>query len=168
MKNVKGGCRGMHKATTQLLKITMCEESVYFLRLHSPRAIEHPGPTYPPGLALHFSCDLHLIPSTRTALGLTPWTTLSSWLEVEESSCLTSSLDPARWCSLAFFFSMSSSCLNVTFFFFLIFTDECGPDWYATFILVAGFLFFLRTPKHPQSFRDKRVNMTIGWSCYSK
>ncbi len=152
----------MYRVTSQLLKITKCEKSVYFLRLHSPGAIEHPGPTYPPGLALHFRCDLHLIPSTRTMLGLTPWTTLGLWLGAEESSCLTSSLDPVCGCSLAFCRSMSSSCLNLTSF--LILKDARAPDWNTAFILVPGFLLFLRTPKHPQSFKEKRVNMTICWS----
>lgn len=59
----------MH-ATVHLLKISMYEKSVsvHFLRLDCPRATVHPGPSYPTGLALHFSCDLHLIPSTRTRL----------------------------------------------------------------------------------------------------
>lgn len=113
-------------ATTKLLKITMYEKSVYFLRLRSPRARVHPGLTYPPGLALYFSCDLHLNPSTRTMLDFTPWMTLGSWLGAEEGSCLTSSLDSARSQSIAFFIRASSSCLNLTFFLSL--KDESDPD----------------------------------------
>ena len=140
----------------------MCEKSVYFLRLRSPRAIEHPGPTYPPGLALHFSCDLHLIPSTRTTLVLTPWTTLGLWLGAEESSCLTSSLDPVWCCRVAFSVSMSTSGLNLTAF--LILKDASEPDWSTSFILVPGLFLCLRAPKQPQSLREKRVNMTFCWS----
>lgn len=152
----------MHRVTTQHLKITTCEKSVYFLRLCSPGATEHPRPTYPPGLSLHFSCDLHLIPSTRTMLGLTPWTTLGLWLGAAELSSLTSSLDLVWW----FVLRMSSSCLNLTAF--LILNDASEPDWNTSFILVPGFFRFLPTPKHGQSFRKKRVNMTTRWSYHWK
>lgn len=53
-KTWKGGCTGMHTATTRLLKITMCEKSVYFLRLRPPRAIEHPGRHISPRPGLAF------------------------------------------------------------------------------------------------------------------
>lgn len=146
------GCTGMHTVTTQLLKITVCEKSVYFLRLHPPRAIEHPGPTYPPGLASHFSCDLHLIPSTRTTLGLTSWATLVSGLGAEEGSCLTSSSDPVWSCDTEL------GTLNLTVPLRL--KDASDPDLTTSFILVPGFLFLFRTPKHPQSLRS--VNMTMN------
>lgn len=143
----------MHTVTTQLLKITVCEKSVYFLRLHPPRATEHPRPTYPPGLASHFSCDLHLIPSTRTMLGLTSWTTLDSGLGAEDGSGLTSSSDPV-WSSDTEFGNLN---LTVP----LRLKDASDPDLTTSFILVPGFLLLLRTPKHPQSLR--RANMTMSW-----
>lgn len=151
--------RKLHRhATTQLLKITMYEKSVYFLRLRSPRARVHPGLTYPPGLALHFSCDLHLNPSTRTWLDFTPWLTLGSWLGAEEGSCSTLSLESVRLGSMPSFLRASSSCLSLTAFLSL--KDESVTDWNTSFIFVPGFLLFLPTPKHKQSFKQQSVNMT--------
>lgn len=135
-------------------------KSDYFLHFCCPKATQHPRPTSPQGLSLHFSGDLHLIPFTRTMLGLTLWMTLGLWLGAEDSSSLTSLLDPLWWCSAAFVPSVSSSCLNRTTF--LILKDASEPDWNTSFILVPGFFLFLRAPKQEQSFREKRVSMI--WS----
>lgn len=147
----------MNRAIIQLLFISMCENFVPTLYL---RAIEHLRPPYSPGLSLHFICDLHLIPSTRTELDLTPWMTFAFtlWLEAERLSCLASSLDPIWWCGLAFLLSVPLSCLNDTTFFLSKGASE--PDWNTFFILVPGFLLFLQTPKHAKSFKDNSVNMT--------
>lgn len=137
----------------------MRAKSVYFLHFCSPKATQHPRPTSPQGLSLHFSGDLHLIPSTRTMLGLTLWTTLGLSLGAEDSSSLTSLLDPLWWCRAAYVPSVSSSCLNLTSF--LILKDASEPDWNTSFILVPGFFLFLRAPKQEQSFREKRVSMIL-------
>ena len=139
----------------------MSEKSVYFLLLRPPRAVEHPEPTYPPGLPLYFSCDLHLIPSTRTMSGLTPWTTLGSWLGAEEGSCSTSSLDPGWTCSVASFKSVASSCSKLTVV--LMFKDVSDPDLFTSLILAPGFVLFLWHPKHPQRLRERKVNMSMFW-----
>lgn len=104
----------MHAATTRYLKISMCEKSVYISCLHSPGAMKHPGLTSPPSLALHFSSDLHLIPSTRTTWGPTPRTTSALWLGADG---LTSALDPLLSWSLSGF---KEFCLKATTFLSLV------------------------------------------------
>lgn len=122
---------------TRLLKISSCEKSVYLIRSRIPRASQHPGSTCPRGLSLHFSRDLHLIPSWRPWVGCT-WVILGSW--------------PAL-------FGMSSSSWNLTDF--LILKTSRDPDFTTSFKLVPGFFLFLRTPKQEQSFRDSRVYMMV-------
>lgn len=132
----------------RLLKITACEKSVYFVRLHFPRATRHPGSARPTGPSLHFSRDLHLIPSLRTRLD-------STWAML---------LAPGRRPGVGFdLFGASSSCLNLTDF--LILKAASDPDSTTSFMFVPGFFLFLRTPKQEQSFRDRRLYMMGSFQC---
>lgn len=139
---------------TQLLKITTCEKSVYFIRFQFPRATQHRGSTRLPGLSLHFSHDLHLIPSSRMRLGST-WVTLGWWPGARGSS-VTSTLAPA-WRSAS---GLTSSCLNRTDF--LILNAARDPDSTTSLMFVPGFFRFLRwTRKQEQSFRERRLCMLV-------
>lgn len=144
--------------SSRLLKITTCEKSVYFIRLHFPRATQHPGSTRPAGLSLHLSCDLHLIPPCRTQLGST-WVLLGLW---PRSRVSWATPPPAlgRRPGVGFtLFGTSPSCLNLTDF--LILKAASDPDSTTSFMFVPGFFLFLRTPKQEQSFRDRRLYMAV-------
>lgn len=144
-----------YRGAAQLLKITMCEKS-FFIRFHFPRVAHHCGSIRPPGLSLHFSHDLHLIPSSRTRLGST-WVTLGWWPKARVSSP-TSPLAPVwRSASGLAASDMPSSCLNLTDF--LILKAARDPDSTTSRMFVLGFFLFLRTPKQEQSFRERRLYM---------
>lgn len=143
----------------RLLKITTCEKSVYFIRLHFRRGRRHPGSTRPAGLSLHFSRDLHLIPPCRTPLGST-WVLLGLWPR-SRVSWATPPRALVRRPGVGFtLFGTSPSCLNLTDF--LILKAASDPDSTTSFMLVPGFFLFLRTPKQEQSFRDRRLYMAAS------
>lgn len=149
---------GPYRGATQLLKITTCEKSVHFIRFRFPRATQHRGSIRPPGLSLHFSHDLHLIPSLRTRLGST-WVTLGWWPEARVSS-VTSPLAPVRRSASGLTASDTpQSCLNLTDF--LILKAARDPDSTTSLMFVPGFFLFLRTPKQEQSFRERRLYMSV-------
>lgn len=137
-----------------LLKITTCEKSVYFIRFHSPRATQRRGSIRPPGPSLHFSHDLHLIPSSRTRLG-SARVTLGRWPRARASS-VTPPLAPVLRCARGLTASDTSG-LNLTDFLILKATRD--PDSATSLMFVPGFLRFLRTPKQEQSFRERRLYM---------
>lgn len=140
------------------LKITTCEKSVCFIRLHFPRARQHPGSTPPTGPSLHFSRDLHLIPPCRTRLDST-WVPLGLW---PKSRASRATPPPALGRRPGVGFTLcatSPSCLNLTDF--LILKAASDPDSTTSFMFVPGFFLFLRTPKQEQSFRDRRLNMAV-------
>lgn len=145
--------------SSRLLKITTCEKSVYFIRLHFPRATQHPGSTPPTGPSLHFSPDLHLIPPCRTRLDST-WVLLGLWPKSRVSLATPPPPALGRRPGVGFpLLGASPSCLNLTDF--LILKAASDPDSTTSFMFVPGFFLFLRTPKQEQSFRDRRLYMLV-------
>lgn len=143
---------------TQLLKITTCEKSVYFISFHFPWATQHRGSTRSLGLSLHFSHDLHLIPSWRTRLGST-WATLSWWPVARVSSVTPPSAPVWRSASGLTASDTPPSCLNLTDF--LILKAARDPDSTTSLMFVPGFFLFLQNPKQEHSFREKRLYMLV-------
>lgn len=143
---------------TPLLKITTCEKSVYFIRLHSPRARQHRRSIRPPGLSLHFSHDLHLILSSRTRLG-SSWVMLGWWPQARGSSVTSPLASVWRSASGLTAFNTPLSCLKRTDF--LILKAARDPDSTTSLMFVPGFFLFLRTPKQEQSFRERRLYMLV-------
>lgn len=138
--------------SSQLLKITTCEKSVSFIRLHFP------GSTRPTGLSLRFSRDLHLIPPCRTRLDST-WVLLGLWPRSRVSWATPLPVLGRRPGVGFILFGTSPSCLNLTDF--LILKAASDPDSTTSFMFVPGFFLFLRTPKQEQSFRDRRLYMAV-------